>query len=299
MTKAGRLQHVNCMRNREIIVAVLLTLGSAFSSSSAQVPSEDTASYTGHDGRGIPHYANRAFTDEERALLRRVYGIEDPTRLYVSDSTDSGVLKYDTQRKTCATCYVNSYRLGFISVRHSGESWEEAERRVRAMPSSAFPSGARIEDTSTGELDPAIRGDVERMLSDAARAGFRVQVVATYRSPQREAFLFRHAGRTHTLTSMHSYGRGIDVRVGDGKLRHRATRARWIAFRRWVSAYRNGEFHILGTPERTWDWQHVEVPTADVGFHDIESAITRARWCSIPGPRACDFLVGRRSDAVR
>src|SRR5437879_8244216 len=150
------------MHSREFIVAGLLMLGSA-SYSRAQVPSEDTASYTGHDSRGIPRYANRAFTDEERVLLRRAYGIEDPTRLYLSDSTDSGVLKYDTQRKTCATCYVNSYRVGFISVRHSGESWEDAERRVRAMPATAFPANARIEDASTGELDPARRGDVERM----------------------------------------------------------------------------------------------------------------------------------------
>ena len=71
------------MHSREFIVAGLLMLGSA-SYSRAQVPSEDTASYTGHDSRGIPRYANRAFTDEERALLRRAYGIEDPTRLYLS-----------------------------------------------------------------------------------------------------------------------------------------------------------------------------------------------------------------------
>ena len=286
------------MHNRAFITAVLLILGSACSS--AQVSSEDTASYTGHDGRGIPHYANRAFTEEERALLRRVYGIEDPTRLYVSDSTDSGVLKYDTQRKTCATCYVNSYRVGFISVRDSGESWEETERRVRAMPASAFPADARIEDTSTGKLDPAIRGDVERMLADAVQAGFQVHVVATYRSPLREAFLFRQGGRTHTLTSMHSYGRAIDVRVGDGRLRHRATRERWIAFRRWVSSYHDGEFRVLGTPELTWDWQHVEVPAADVGFHDIEAAIVRARSCTTPSARTPgDFLVGQGSATVR
>ena len=298
MTGPGDCTNRVEMRKREFIAAFLLISGSACSS--AQVASEDTASYTGHDGRGIPHYANRAFTDEERAVLRRVYGIEDPTRLYISDSTDSGVLKYDTQRKTCATCYVNSYRVGFISVRESGESWEETERRVRAMPASAFPADARIEDTSTGKLDPAIRGDVDRMLIDAERAGFQLHVVATYRSPLREAFLFRQPGRTHTLTSMHSYGRAIDVRVGDGKLRHRATRVRWIAFRRWVSSYHDGEFRLLGTPERTWDWQHVEVPAADVGFHDIETAIARARSCSTSEARTpCDFLVGQSSTAAR
>jgi hypothetical protein len=98
-------------------------------------------------------------------------------------------------------------------------------------------------------------------------------------------------GSTHTLTSLHAYGRAIDVLVGDGNPRHLRTRERWIAFRRWVTAYRGGEFRILGTPEQTWDWPHVEVPNPDVGFRDIDAALERARECREPGATTpCDFV---------
>src|SRR5215831_14680136 len=76
-------------------------------------------------GDAIPHYTTRQFSAEERDLLRRVYGVEDPSRLYLVDQSQEGVLKYDTKRKTCPTCLVNSYRIGFVSVRRPGESWEE------------------------------------------------------------------------------------------------------------------------------------------------------------------------------
>lgn len=244
--------------------------------------------YTGTDARGIPHYARRTFTDEERRLLRDTYGVEDPNRLYVSDSTEDGLLKYDTRVKRCRTCYVNSYRIGFISVRRRGESWEEAERRVRGMRPRDFTPGARGgSNTSTADLDPDIRPDMERMLADARRAGFALRVAATYRSPEHEAYLMAiGGGRTHTLTSLHSYGRAIDIVVGDGNISRRATKTQWIAFRRWVTAYRGDDFRILGTAERTWDWRHVEMPTASVGFRTIEAALARARAC---GGAGCDF----------
>jgi hypothetical protein len=277
-------------------VALILAVAACREMANAQVPKQTPSDDddVGHDSRGIPRYTRQSFTDEERALLRRVYGIEDPTRLYVSDSTDEALVKYDTKRKTCATCYVNSYRVGFISVRRPGESWEDVERRIRATPLSAFPASARVEDRSTSELDPAIRDDVNRMLADAARAGFKVRVVATYRSPMREAFLMRRGGRTHTLTSMHSYGRAIDVTIGDGVLARRATRERWIAFRHWVTSYEGGRFRILGSAERTWDWRHIEVPSADVGVRDTEEAIDRARACTEPSATVpCDFVPHR------
>ncbi|MFN2563386.1 MAG: hypothetical protein ABR499_00070 [Gemmatimonadaceae bacterium] len=238
--------------------------------------------YTGTDARGIPHYARRTFTGEERRLLRDIYGIEDPNQLYVSDSTEDGLLKYDTRVKRCRTCYVNSYRVGFVSVRRPGESWEEVERRVRAMRPRDFPAAARAgSNTSTADLDPDVRADAERMLADARRAGFALRVGATYRSPEHEAYLMAiGGGRTLTLTSLHSYGRAIDVVVGDGNLRRRATRAQWIAFRRWITRYKDDEFRILGTPERTWDWRHVEMPTSAIGFRTIEAALARARACA-------------------
>jgi hypothetical protein len=247
--------------------------------------------YTGTDPRGIPNYARRPFTEEERRLLRDVYGVEDPGRLYVSDSTEDGLLKYDTRFKRCRSCYVNSYRVGFISVRRPGETWEQVERRVRAMRPRDFSAAARAgSSTSTADLDPDVRADVERMLADARRAGFQLRVVATYRSPEREAYLMaRGGGRTLTLTSLHSYGRAIDIVIGDGKLAHRATRSQWIAFRRWVSRYKGDEFRILGTPERTWDWPHVELPSPAIGFRTIEAALARARACSTDDVMLCDF----------
>ena len=253
--------------------------------------SEDVPPYAGHGPHGIPLYARRAFTADERLLLRTKYGIADPTRLYVSDSTEDGLLKYDTKPKTCATCYVNSYRVGFTSVRRPGETWEAVERRVRATPLRRFPASARATSTSTADLDPAVRDDAEQMLADARRLGFHLRVTATYRSPLREAYLMAEGrGRTHTLTSMHSYGRALDILVDDGNLRHQSTRASWVAFRRWVSRYRGGEFHIIGTPDRTWDWPHVEVPTPDLGFRTIDDALARARLCDPTGSGIpCNF----------
>jgi predicted small secreted protein len=244
--------------------------------------------YTGTDARGVPHYARREFTDDERQLLRAAYGIEDPNRLYVSDSTEGGLLKYDTRVKRCRSCYVNSYRVGFVSVRRPGETWEQAERRIRSMRPRDFSPAARVSSNrSLADLDPTIREDVERMLADARRAGFAVRIVATYRSPKHEAYLMAiGGGRTMTLTSLHSYGRAIDVIVGDGNLNRRSTRAQWIAFRRWVSRYDGDTFRILGTPDRTWDWRHVEMPTSSIGFRTIEAALERARRCE---RTHCDF----------
>jgi hypothetical protein len=246
----------------------------------------------------IPSYTTRQFTPDERALLRRVYGIEDPSRLYLLDESEEGVLKYDTERKTCPSCLVNSYRIGFESVRRPGESWEEVERRVKATPLRAFPESAHVGSTSTAALDPAVRGDVERMLADARTAGFTPHVVATYRSPVREAYLMRQGQRTYTLTSLHSYGRAVDIVIGDARLRRPATRKRWVEFRQWVSAYHNGEFRILGTPDRSWDWRHVEVPSPDIGFRSFEAALDRARACSAPGATvSCDFKPANCKDS--
>jgi hypothetical protein len=260
----------------------------------SSVDSLDPDAYSGTDSRGIPHYSTREFSPEETDILRRAYGIEDPRRLYVSDSTEEGILKYDTQVKRCLTCYVNSYRIGFVSVRRPGESWEEVQRRVRSTPARAFTGGENPGSTSTAALDPEVRPLVERMLADARAAGFRLRVVATYRSPLREAFLMAQGGgRTYTLTSSHSYGRAVDIVVDDGRLGRAATRRDWIAFRQWVTGYRtaSGEtFHILGKVDRTWDWPHVELPTEHVGFPTIEAAIARGRACLATQPTVpCNF----------
>ncbi|HWE43714.1 MAG TPA: M15 family metallopeptidase [Gemmatimonadaceae bacterium] len=259
--------------------------------------------YAGTDSAGIPHYVRRAFTAEEKALLRGAFGIEDPDRLYLSDSTPERLLKYDTRVKTCSTCYVNSYRVGFVSIRKPGESWDSLEARVRRTPRRDFPASARRTQRAINALDPTVAPVVRRMLAAAAAAGFQLRVTETYRSPAREAYLMaRGGGRTHTLTSMHSYGRALDIVVGDGNTRHPRTRAQWIAFRRWAAAYDRGEFRIIGTATQSWDWAHIEIPSRTLGFRSIEAALARARTCrAAAGERvarfavtpACDFIPSR------
>lgn len=261
----------------------------ATASAEHRATAQSVPPYTGTNERGIPNYSRRAFSGDEAQLLREVYGVENPSRLYVSDSSEDGLLKYDTEIKRCRTCYVNSYRIGFISVRRPGESWDQVERRVRATPHSTFASAVRPSTSSLSALDPDIRSDVVRMLEDARNIGFVFRVVAAYRSPEREAYLMSAGGgRTHTLTSLHSYGRAIDLSIGDGNLSRPVTREQWIAFRRWVTRYNGGEFRILGTPDKSWDWAHVEIPTARIGFRSIESAISQARECRTTS--SCDFL---------
>ncbi len=255
---------------------------------------DDPASYEGVDTRGVPHYSTLRLSSDDATLLRRAYGVEDPSRLYVSDSTEEGILKYDTQRKRCLACYVNSYRIGYASVRRPGESWEQAERRVRATPPPAFTGVAYPASASTAELDPDVRFLAEDMLRSARAAGYRLRVTATYRSPLREAFFMAEGkGRTHTLTSNHSYGRALDIVVDDGDRRHPRTVRDWIAFRRWVTHYRtptNESFRVLGRIDRTWDWPHVELPSSTIGFDNIEQAIARARTCLVNGATTpCDF----------
>ncbi len=247
--------------------------------------------YAGTDSRGIPRYTKRSFTPDERSILRSAYGVVELSHIYVSDSSDEGIVKYDTQVKRCATCYVNSYRLGFTSVRRPGESWDDLERHVRRMKRRDFAPSRLVMTSSLDALDPDIRSEVGDMLADARRAGYRLHVVNSYRSPEQEALLMTEGrGRTHTLTSMHSYGRALDISVGDGSLSHASTRASWISFRRWVIRYRGDDFRILGKADRSWDWQHVELPSARIGFRTIEDAISRGRVCrTFPATTPCDF----------
>jgi hypothetical protein len=245
----------------------------------------------GTDSRGVPHYATRKFSDDERSILREAFGVVDPSHLYISDSTADGLLKYDPEVKRCRICYVNSFRIGFVSVRNRGETWDGVERRVRSMRRSSFPSTSLVSTASLTAMDPDVQPEVQEMLDAARRAGYRVRVVSTYRSPEQEALLMAEGGgRTHTLTSLHSYGRAIDINVDDGNLRHPSTRRDWIAFRSWVSHYRGTDFRVLGTPTSTWDWPHVELPTQGVGFRSIAQAIDAGRACLSSGfQKSCEF----------
>jgi hypothetical protein len=237
-------------------------------------------SYMGRGAYGVPHYVERPFSLEERKLLREQFGIEDPGRLYLSDSSSSRYLVYDTRRDREGVV-VMSHRVGAASVRQPRESWEELERRVRRMRSSAFHSAVRVPDRSLVSLDPVVRPQVERMLADARDAGFLLRVTETARSPERQAYLLWRRGRhTFTATSHHTGGWAVDVIVGDGKLRHRRTRHQWIAFRHWLLAHEGGSFRIIGTPARSWDWPHIEITGGLSGFQSIEDLLAAARLCA-------------------
>ena len=248
--------------------------------------------YSGTDAHGVPNYFVGRLSDDARTILRDAFGVVAPSHLYISDSTNGGLLKYDPQLKRCATCYVSSYRIGFVSIRKPGESWDDLERRTRTLTRSSFPASALIISSSVSAMDPDVQAEVNQMLAAARRAGFAVHIVSTYRSPQQEALVMaRGGGRTHTLTSLHSYGRAIDVRIGDGNLGNAATRRSWIAFRSWVTRFRDDDFRILGTPDRSWDWPHVELPSERIGFRSVEAAVAAGRAClGKSSPRACEFV---------
>jgi hypothetical protein len=155
-----------------------------------------------------------------------------------------------------------------------------------------FPASALVTSNSVNTMDPDVQDEVRQMLEAARHAGFETHVVTTYRSPQQEALLMaKGKGRTHTLTSLHSYGRAIDVSIGDGNLGNRSTRRRWIAFRAWVTRFRGTDFRILGAPDHSWDWAHVELPSEKIGFRSVDAAVAAGRICARnPSPHACEFL---------
>ena len=248
------------------------------------------ASYAGRDEAGVPHYLRRRFSEEERRLLRERFGIEEPNRLYLSDSTVAGYLVYDTERDPGAGRLVRSYRVGAPSVRRPGESWEQLERRLRLMRPRDFPASARRAVTTLDSLAPAVRPHFVRMLADARAAGHRVRVTESWRSPGRQAYLMvLGGGLTFTATSMHSSGHAVDVVVGDGNLRSPRTRARWIAFRRWLAAYEGGRFRLIGTPDRSWDWPHVELADSTLGYPSVDAVLLAARTAEVA---CCEPLAG-------
>ena len=255
-------------------------------------PRTDALSYSGTDARGIPHYLTRPLSNEAQRILRQAYGVVSPSHLYISDSTLDGVLKYDPETKPCASCYVNSYRIGFVSIRRPRESWDELQGRVRALHRSSFSPSSLVASSSVSAMDPDVQAEVTQMLDAARSAGFQLRVLSTYRSPEQEAILMAEGGgRTHTLTSLHSYGRAVDVSIGDGNLNNSSTRRSWIAFRRWVTRFHGSDFRILGTPDRSWDWAHVELPSERIGFRSVDQAIASGRVClAHPTASACEFL---------
>ena len=271
-------------------VAVADLSGGQASSSAAHAISP--ARYTGSDDRGVPHYYQGNLSPDAISVLRRAFGVVVASHLYISDSSRAGLLKYDPQAKRCASCYVNSYRIGFTSIRRPGESWEDLERRLRKTTRGSFARSSLVTSSSVSMMDPAVQAEVTQMLDAAHHAGFLTHVVSTYRSAEQEALLMRGGGgRTHTLTSLHSYGRAIDVQIDDGRLGNPSTRRHWVAFRQWVTRFHGNHFHVLGSADKSWDWPHVELPSDKIGFRSIEAAVAAGQKClSDRSPRACEFL---------
>ncbi|MGH7498393.1 MAG: hypothetical protein ACREL3_06030 [Gemmatimonadales bacterium] len=255
------------------------------------------ASYAGRDQDGVPHYARRwLFSAEERRLLREQFGIEQPRRLYLSDTLPTATLIYDTAWDRGDNYVVGSHRVGAASVRRPGESWEQLERRLAATSRRTYPRSAHKPDTSLSSLDPVVLPLVERMLSDARRAGFKVKVSETRRTAERQAYLMTLGGNfTHTATSRHAEGYAVDVTVDDGDIRHARTREHWVAFRRWIDTTQSGVFRIIGRPEQSWDWPHIEYVGRLPGFGSLEELLGAARWCDSLGVADCTAAWGARN----
>lgn len=160
----------------------------------------DTESYEGHDAEGIPHYATQQFSVEDSLILRRAYGIEDPHRLYLSDSSDTAILKYDTQEKGCRSCLVDSYDVGFMSVRRPDESWEQVEQRVKDAASSLHGRASADE-----LLDRGPRSHASARIRENARGRCRrrVQIENHRHVSFADASSFSHVARRQSDAYAH------------------------------------------------------------------------------------------------
>jgi hypothetical protein len=244
--------------------------------------------YAGRDDEGVPRYIQRAFSHDERRLLREQFGIEEPARLYLSDTLPGASLTYDSDWDQGERHLVSSYRVGAPSVRQPGETWEALERRLAATSPASFPAATHHADRSLASLDSAVRPAFERLLGSARRAGFRVRVAETRRSAERQAYLLTLDGHlTHTATSRHADGFAVDIVVDGGDLRNPVTRKHWIAFRRWMLATWGGEFRLIGAADRSWDWPHIEYVNGPPAFHSVEELLATARWCADTGAADC------------
>jgi hypothetical protein len=240
-------------------------------------PREDVEAltYAGRDAHHRPRYVQRAFTDEERTLLRDAFGIADPNRLWLPDSSADAVLRYDGAGGIAA-------RVGYRSWRRPGETWEDFVARIRRLDRRRWPAAARGSyHAGLRWLAPPERAAFQELLDSARAAGFTVRVAETYRAPERQAYLLAHGnGQTFTATSAHQYGRAADLLVGDGRIDTRAKMREWARFRRWVLSWGQGRFRLVGTPWDTFDWPHVELAAPPVGFRSIDELLAAARQCA-------------------
>ncbi len=252
--------------------------------------------------RWVGRDADRTLSADDRALLRSVFGIDDVRRLYLP-ATGGEVLRYAARPSGCPdesrttrhdTCRVVSVRVGLAAPRTADETWDAYAARVTRGGTRSWLAGGRTAYSGLDALDSDARPAFERLVEDARRAGFPVHVRETYRTPERQAFILaRNDGRTTTATSAHSYGRAVDISVGDGRIGRRSTYHTWVAFRRWVTEQQGGAFRLIGTPERTWDWPHVEYVGAasggaPLGYRSVDALVAAARACQAGAASAAE-----------
>jgi hypothetical protein len=115
------------------------------------VVGDDHRHYAGYDGRGAPRYVRRRFTDYERQLLRWAYGIEDPNRLWLPDSTPHAILRYDTR---LVDGVVLVARVGYPSARRPGETWDAFADRLASGRREEFRRGASVTYSSLDYARP-------------------------------------------------------------------------------------------------------------------------------------------------
>jgi len=119
---------------------------------------------------------------------------------------------------------------------------------VRTLTRTLSLRDRLVTSSSVQHHGPDSQREVQEMLDAARRAGFDVQRDHDLRSPEQEALLMANGrGRTHTLTSLHSYGRAIDVRIGNGISQPFADGVGFFAFRRWVPISRRRFSHTRYT----------------------------------------------------
>ena len=252
------------------------------------------------DGSGTVRWVGRdadaTLSADDRALLRTVFGVDDVRRLFLPAAAGTG-LRYAAHPPGCpdegrtatfhGACRVVGVRVGFAAPRVPGETWDAYTGRVTRGGARTWAAGGHTAYSGLDALDPEARPAFERLLADARAAGFQVHVRETYRTPERQAFILaRNDGRTTTATSAHSSGRAVDISVGGRPSGRRSTHGAWVEFRRWVTEQQGGAFRLIGTPERTWDWPHVEYVGAraagDVGgplYPTVDALVAAARAC--------------------
>jgi TP901 family phage tail tape measure protein len=203
---------------------------------------------------GVPYYfGNSQFNFSQLSDLKRL-GVSDPSRVYLNDD---GFLVYDTTKDKGKNVNVPTHLLGGQSNRRPGESWEDYEARIKKELKGVPEPPA---NKSLSALDPTAQKAFTAMLARARKAGFDLNVQETYRSPDRQDWLFANSpGSTYTLTSAHSDGRAIDVGVGRG------TTAEYQKFRDWLKKQPEG-FKLLDE----WDPGHIQLPrNSGVGYDEL------------------------------